>query len=122
MSDAAVTLYGIPNCDTVRKARAWLNAHGVSHEFHDFKKAGVSAALVSGWVGSVGWELLVNRKGTTWRGLPEARKSNASDATAAIALMLEMPSVIKRPVLAVGNQLHVGFDETRYQSLFLHST
>ncbi|MBC7514499.1 MAG: ArsC family reductase [Herminiimonas sp.] len=115
---AALTLYGIANCDTVRKARAWLAANGVDTAFHDFKKAGLSPALLKRWSDAAGWETLVNRKGTTWRNLPEARRELVTDADAAQALMLEFPSVVKRPVLDLGAQVIVGFDEAHYRLLF----
>lgn len=112
------TVYGIPNCDTVKKARAWLEAHGIAYSFHDFKKAGIQSALVDGWLKKVDWETLVNRKGTTWRGLPDERKAAVADAKSAKVLMLESPSVIKRPVLALDDQVHVGFSEASYQQIF----
>ncbi|RZI42284.1 ArsC family reductase [Herbaspirillum sp. HC18] len=114
----AVTLYGIPNCDTVKKARTWLEQNGVEYAFHDFKKAGLTPDLVKGWLKQVDWEVLVNRKGTTWRGLPDERKAAVSDASSATALMLESPSVIKRPVLSHGNATHVGFSDALYQQIF----
>jgi arsenate reductase len=118
MSEAAPrTLYGIPNCDQVRKARAWLDAQGVAFLFHDFKKAGLSADQVAHWTDVVGWEKLVNRKGTTWRALPETRKAAIVDAASAGALMLEMPSIVKRPVLVAGTSVTVGFDPALYQAL-----
>lgn len=113
-----ITLYGIPNCDTVKKARAWLDANGVAYAFHDFKKAGLDADTVRGWLRHANWDELVNRKGTTWRALPEERKAAIVDADSAIALMLEQPSVIKRPVLAMADDAHVGFSAERYQRLF----
>ena len=119
MSDPAPqTLYGIANCDTVRKARAWLAANGFDPVFHDFKKAGLSSAMVTRWSNAVGWETLLNRKGTTWRNLPQARQALTIDADAAHALMLEFPSIVKRPVLEVGARVIVGFDATRYHALF----
>ena len=113
-----VTLYGIPNCDTVKKARTWLAQNGIDYRFHDFRKAGLSAALVQEWLGRLDWEALVNRKGTTWRGLPEERKAAVCDAASAAALMLELPSVIKRPVLSTAKQTHVGFSDVLYQQIF----
>ncbi len=94
-----ITLYGIPNCDTVKKARAWLAAAGVEHRFHDFKKAGVPADRLPGWVAAVGWERLLNRQGTTWRKLDPARQAEVSDAASACALMQAETSVVKRPVV-----------------------
>jgi arsenate reductase len=111
-------LYGIPNCDQVKKARAWLTARSIAHEFHDFKKAGISAAIIDTWLQNVSSELLVNRKGTTWRALSEERKASITDARQAVQLMMESPSVIKRPVLHVAGRTHVGFDAVLYQQLF----
>ena len=104
------TLYGIPNCDTVKKARAFLTEHAVAYEFHDYKKLGVPAAALDGWVTRLGWEKLLNRKGNVWRGLDPARQAAVVDATTAQVLMIEQPSVIKRPVLVQGDELLVGFD------------
>jgi arsenate reductase len=112
------TLYGISNCDTVKKARAWLDSHGIAYSFHDFKKAGIEPALVDGWLKKTDWETLVNRKGTTWRGLSDDRKASIVDARNAKALMLESPSVIKRPVLALDGEVHIGFSEASYQHIF----
>ena len=104
-------LYGIPNCDTVKKARAWLDEHGVDYHFHDFKKAGVPAAALDAWLAGAGWERLLNRKGTAWRALPDALKNDVSDASSARAVMLQHPSTIKRPVIAWdGGRITVGFD------------
>lgn len=107
---STITLYGIPNCDTVKKARAWLNERGVDAKFHDYKKQGVPEAALRGWVKALGWEALLNRKGTTWRKLDLARQAQVTDADSAIALMLEQPSVIRRPVLVRGDVMRVGFD------------
>lgn len=114
----AVVLYGIPNCDTVKKARLWLDANAIQYAFHDFKKAGVSADLLNAWLATTRWDVLVNRKGTTWRGLSDARKASVTDAQSAAAVMLESPSLIKRPVLSVGGQIHVGFSPENYQQIF----
>ncbi len=111
-----ITLYGIPNCDTVKKARTWLESHGVAHEFHDYKKAGIEAARLAGWAKVVGWETLLNRAGTTFRKLPEAKKENL-DERKALALMLEQPSMIKRPVVETGKTLLVGFNPEKYSAL-----
>ena len=113
-----ITLYGIPNCDTVKKARAWLADRNVDYRFHDFKKAGVTRELIAGWVGAASWDALVNRRGTTWRGLPEARRADIVDADSAIALMAESPSVIKRPVLDAAGLVHVGFTDEMYAQIF----
>lgn len=104
-------LYGIPNCDTVKKARAWLDAAGVDYRFHDFKKAGVPAEALTAWLAAVGWERLLNRQGTTWRKLDAAVQAGVVDAASAAALMREQPSVIKRPVVAwADGAVTVGFD------------
>ena len=111
MNTPTVTVYGIPNCDTVKKARAWLTEHGVSHTFHDFKKQGVPAELLPQWLESAGWQTLVNRKGTTWRKLEEATRAAVTGDATATALMLAHPSVIKRPVVMWHDgSLSVGFD------------
>ncbi|MBW8303815.1 MAG: arsenate reductase, partial [Brevundimonas sp.] len=96
------TLYGIPNCDTVKKARVWLDQHGVAHAFHDYKKAGIDRARLQDWVAAHGWQTVLNRAGTTFRALPEADKADLT-AERAIALMLAQPSMIKRPVLDLGD-------------------
>ncbi|MGV3572846.1 MAG: Spx/MgsR family RNA polymerase-binding regulatory protein [Ramlibacter sp.] len=105
-----ITLYGIPNCDTVKKARAWLAGHGVEHVFHDFKKQGVPAERLDAWMQQAG-DRLLNRQGTTWRKLPAADQAAAADAAGAKALMLAQPSVIKRPVVEwAPGDVTVGFD------------
>jgi arsenate reductase len=109
----AITIYGIKACDTMKKARTWLDTHGVTHEFHDYKVAGIDRPTLEGWSGIVGWETLLNRAGTTFRKLPDASKKNL-DETKAIALMLAQPSMIKRPVLSVGGKLTVGFKPEIY--------
>ena len=109
-SSGPVTVYGIPNCDTVKKARTWLTDQGVDYNFHDFKKQGVPAELLPGWLSTIGWETLVNRKGTTWRKLDEATRLGVVDDASATALMLAQPSVIKRPVVVWGDgAVSVGF-------------
>lgn len=120
MSRPATVVYGIPNCDTVKKARTWLESHGVAFEFHDFKKAGLTASLVKGWLGDVPLEVLLNRRGTTWRGLSDDAKAAAETEPGAIALMVEKPSVVKRPVVVVdGRVKSVGFSADEYASLFV---
>jgi arsenate reductase (glutaredoxin) len=106
-------LYGIKACDTMKKARDWLDAHGVAYAFHDYKIEGADAARVADWVAQAGWETLLNRSGTTFRKLPDARKQNL-DAAAAIVLMVEQPSMIRRPVLVAGDTLLVGFKPDLY--------
>lgn len=113
-----VVLYGIPNCDTVKKARTWLDANAIPYAFHDFKKAGVSADMLETWLATAKWDVLVNRKGTTWRGLSDDQKASVTDAPSAAAVMLASPSIIKRPVLSVDGQIHVGFAPENYQQIF----
>ncbi len=112
-----ITLYGIPNCDTVKRARAWLSEQGVEHAFHDFKKAGVPPERLDRWLAGVGWERLVNRQGTTWRKLDEPTKAGVTDAQSARALLLVQPSVIKRPVVEwADGEVTVGFDAAQWAS------
>ena len=111
------TIHGIKACDTMKKARAWLDAHGIAHDFHDYKIAGIDRPTLEKWTKQVGWETLLNRAGTTFRKLPETAKANLNEAKA-IALMLAQPSMIKRPVLAVGGALLVGFKPELYAAQF----
>ena len=109
-----ITIYGIKNCDTMKKARAWLDKRGVAYSFHDYKAAGIDRERLEGWSKQVGWEILLNRAGTTFRKLPEKDKSGL-DARKALALMLAQPSMIKRPVLELdGGKLLVGFSPEQY--------
>ena len=106
-----MVIYGIPNCDTVKRARAWLTAHGREHRFHDFKKDGVPEPRLDAWLAAVGWEALLNRKGTMWRKLDDATRAHVVDAKSARSLMLQLPSVIKRPVVEWDDgRITVGFD------------
>ena len=109
------TLYGIKNCDTMKKARAWLDQHGVAYDFHDYKVAGVDRAHLERWSQQVGWELLLNRAGTTFRKLSDADKEGI-DKPKAFQLMLAQPALIKRPVLEIGNDVVVGFKPDLYTS------
>jgi arsenate reductase len=112
-----ITIYGIKNCDTMKKARAWLDGHGVDYAFHDYKLSGIERQFLERWTKKVGWEILLNRAGTTFKKLPEKDKSGLSE-TKAVALMLEQPSMIKRPVLEAGNgKLLVGFRPEQYAEL-----
>lgn len=113
----AVTIYGIKNCDTMKKARAWLDAHGVDYRFHDYKTEGLDADRLKAWTGRVGWEVLLNKAGTTFRKLPEGDKANLTEAKAR-KLMLEQPSLVKRPVLEADGKLLVGFRPEEYARLF----
>ena len=121
---STVTLYGIPNCDQVRKARAWLDMHGVAYRFHDFKREGLAPALATRWLRQVGADLLINRKGTTWKKLSDAERlasgaaGDTDDTGAAARLLGAHPSVVKRPVLEHGEQVTIGFDSGVYQALF----
>ena len=108
-----MTIFGIKNCDTMKKARAWLGQHGVAYAFHDYKTAGIERARLEGWAREVGWETLLNRAGTTFRKLPEKDKESLGEKQA-IALMLAQPSLIKRPVLDVSGKLLVGFKPEIY--------
>jgi arsenate reductase len=103
-----ITLYGIRNCDTMKKARSWLDGRGVKYQFHDYKTAGIDRERLARWCGELGWETLLNRAGTTFRNLPEAAKT-ALDEHQAVELMLAQPSLIKRPVVDLGQRLLVGF-------------
>ena len=110
----SVTIYGISNCDTMKKARRWLEGHGVEYTFHDYKTEGIAGERLARWCGEVGWETLLNRAGTTFRKLPERSKQDL-DEKRAMALMLAQPSLIKRPVLDIGGRLLVGFKPEHYE-------
>jgi arsenate reductase (glutaredoxin) len=112
---APVTLYGIKNCDTMKKARAWLDARGIAYAFHDYKAKGIDRARLESWAKSVGWETLLNRAGTTFRKLPENDRIDLDEGRA-IALMVDQPSMIKRPVLDLGGRLLVGFQPEQYEA------
>jgi arsenate reductase len=114
---ASVTIYGIKNCDTMKKAHAWLDERGVAYAFHDYKTEGIDRARLEVWVKRVGWEVLLNRAGTTFRKLPDEAREGLTEQKA-IALMLDQPSMIKRPVLEVGAKLLVGFKPEAYQAIF----
>ena len=104
-----ITVYGIPNCDTVKRSRAWFADHSIAYTFHDFKSKGVPEKELDRWIEKVGWELLVNKKGTTWRKVAPKAQAAVTDAKSARALMLREPSVIKRPVVVSGDTITVGF-------------
>lgn len=110
------TLYGIPGCDTVKKARAWLSDHNVDYSFHDYKKSGIDEQTLRRWVDTLGWEKLLNRQGTTFRKLPDEVKADL-DAEKAIRLMLANPSAIRRPVIVGDGTIVIGFDPARYLDL-----
>jgi len=113
----AVTIYGIKNCDTMKKARAWLDQRGVAYRFHDYKSAGIDRGMLERWARATGWETLLNRAGTTFRKLPDKDKEGLTEKKA-IALMLAQPSMIKRPVLDIGGKLLVGFQPEQYGKTF----
>jgi Spx/MgsR family transcriptional regulator len=112
-----VAIYGIKNCDTMKKAFAWLGEHGVDYTFHDYKKEGVTRDALRRWCAASGWEKVLNKAGTTFRKLPDEAKADL-DQDKAIALMLDQPSMIKRPVLETGEGIEVGFKPERYSALF----
>lgn len=111
-----VEMYGIANCDTIKKARRWLDENGIEYVFHDYKKEGADARLLKSWSEAVGWETLLNRRGTTWRKLPDSDKADVDEAKA-IELMAAHPSMIRRPVVVAGNELMVGFSADEYAGL-----
>lgn len=111
-------LYGIPNCTTVKKARAWLETHGQAYDFHDYKKLGVPETTLQAAMGQLGWEALVNRAGPTWRKLPDEVKASVTDAASALAVMRAHASVIKRPLLERDGRFEAGFKDERYADLF----
>lgn len=118
-SDALPVMYGIKNCDTVKKARRWIDAQQIAYRFHDYRADGLDAALLDTFIAELGWEALLNTRGTTWRKLDDARRESIQNAPAAAALMLEMPAIIKRPLLcAPGKPMLLGFTETSYERYF----
>ncbi len=112
-----VTLYGIRNCDTMKKARAWLDGHGVAYAFRDYKIQGIDEELLRTWIAELGWERLLNRRGMMWRRLPEAVRRDM-DEERAIRTMLEAPSIIRRPLLDTGRARHIGFSAELYEEIF----
>lgn len=112
-----VTVYGIPNCDTMKKARAWLAEHDIDYVFHNYKTAGIDEHLLRSWIEKAGWQTLLNTRGMMWRKVPQTVKDNIDESTA-VRLMLETPSIIKRPVLDTGTTLQVGFKPDQYQQVF----
>jgi len=112
-----VTLYGISSCDTIRKAKAWLKNQQIEFEFHDYRKQGLEQKLLASMISVLGWEAMLNRRGTTWRALPDTVKEQIDQASA-MRVMLDNPAIIKRPLLATANQLHLGFSDRQYQEIF----
>ena len=113
-------MYGIKNCDTIKRAKAWLQARGIPYDFHDYKHAGIEEARLRGWVAELGWEKVLNRAGTTFRKLPDAEKQDL-DADKAVALMLAQPTMIRRPVLDLGDRRLVGFSQAAWDDALLPS-
>ena len=109
-------MYGIPNCDTIKKARNWLKDNDVDYEFHNYKKDGVPETELKKWIKNLGWEVLLNKRGTTWRKLDETTKNDVNEKSA-IKIMLDNPSIIKRPVLDDGKSILVGFNENEYKQI-----
>lgn len=109
-------LYGIPNCDTVKQARVWLAGNGIDYSFHDYKKAGIERSTLQAWCKQAGYQTLLNQRGTTWRGLSDSDKTDVDEGKS-IDLMLQHPALIKRPVLAAGKRLLVGFNQNEWESL-----
>ena len=116
MADA-VTLYGIPNCDTIKKARSWLQEQAIDYRFHDYRKQGVDLKQLQTMAAQLGWEVMLNRRGTTWRALPDSIKAQI-DETSALQLMLANPAIIKRPILEREGRLYIGFKPQQYREIF----
>ena len=116
MTDA-VTLYGIPNCDTIKKARSWLREHDIDLVFHDYRKQGVTPQLLQSMAEELGWEVMLNRRGSTWRTQPEEVRTGIDQASA-LGLMLDNPAIIKRPILDADGRLHIGFSSQQYEEIF----
>ncbi len=111
------TMFGIPNCDTIKKAKKWLEAEDIAYEFHDYRKQGVDAALVTEFCDALGWEIVLNKRGTTYRQLTQQQKDSLNYDNA-IKLLIENPAMIKRPILKVDDQLHIGFKADQYATIF----
>jgi Spx/MgsR family transcriptional regulator len=112
---AKIIVYGIPNCDTTKKALAWLSKKNIPFSFHDYKQQGISKEKLNDWCNRKGWELVFNKRSTTWRELPDATQKEITDQQAAIKLMMENNSIIKRPIIEIGNELIIGFNEEEYK-------
>ncbi len=112
-----ITMYGIPNCDTIKKAKKWLDAEGISYEFHDYRKQGVNAEMVNQFCAELGWDKVLNKRGTTYRQLTQEQKDTLNEESA-IPLLVEQPAMIKRPILSVDGQLHLGFKADQYSEIF----
>lgn len=113
-------VYGIPNCNSVQKARTWLNQHNIPYEFHDYKKSGITKTRLNSWSKQLGWENLLNKKGTTWRGLDEETQNSITTQALAVKLLTEHTSIIKRPIIELNDSIvAIRFDEAEYQKVFL---
>jgi Spx/MgsR family transcriptional regulator len=112
-----ITMFGIPNCDTIKKAKKWLEAEDIAYEFHDYRKQGVDEALVTEFCDALGWEIVLNKRGTTFRQLTQEQKDSLNEENA-IKLLVENPAMIKRPILKVNDQLHIGFKADQYSTIF----
>jgi Spx/MgsR family transcriptional regulator len=112
-----VTLYGIPNCDTIKKARGWLREHDIDHVFHDYRKHGIERDQLQSMMAQLGWETMLNRRGSTWRAVPEDTRATIGEASA-LSLMLDNPAIIKRPILDAEGRLHIGFSSQQYEEIF----
>jgi len=112
-----IIMYGIPNCDTIKKAKKWLQADEIAFEFHDYRKQGINQALVDTFCAELGWELVLNKRGTTYRALSQEQKDNLDQASA-VKLLVEHPAMIKRPILVVDGQYHIGFKADQYSAIF----
>ncbi|MBY7730778.1 ArsC family reductase [Vibrio splendidus] len=112
-----ITMFGIPNCDTIKKAKKWLEAEGIEFEFHDYRKQGINEELVKTFCAELGWELVLNKRGTTYRQLTQEQKDTLTEEKA-VALLVEQPAMIKRPILKVDDKLHIGFKADQYAAIF----
>ncbi|CAH0539063.1 ArsC family reductase [Vibrio marisflavi] len=112
-----ITMFGIPNCDTIKKARKWLDSQDINYQFHDYRKQGIDTDLVNKFCQSLGWESVLNKRGTTYRQLSDEQKKSL-DEKSAVALMAEMPAMIKRPILLIDESLHIGFKPDQYANIF----
>ncbi len=115
-----INMYGILNCDAVKKAKTWFAENNLEVTFHDYKKEGIDKKLLTAWCSKVGWQILINKKGTTWRKLSEAEQEAVTNKTAAISIMLKNNSLIKRPVISFGEKIVVGYNQTELEQTFLH--
>lgn len=113
----SVTMFGIPNCDTIKKAKKWLDSQDISYQFHDYRKQGIDEQLVRRFCQELGWETVVNKRGTTYRQLSDEQKQSLNEQSA-ITLLIEMPAMVKRPIISVNNQLHIGFKPEQYAKIF----